>query len=468
MIRVDREIGEGVNVEAEWKPDRPIDIFLPDNIGTVSHLHKSIIKSVAAQLGSRIYYSSPAKVVQNPDNSRVLVVCAEGKEDIHSEVRQLFKTLPGTKPLVFIIRTTDHIEEPASFVDGRGLLATGPANNGMLVEKHTGRYLRSSTQGNMNLDSDMAKLAMWFAIHNSAPSTTQRRDGQSLSIDWETWCKLVASEHAKMSNAALTLGCRGLIDDKVDLSAFYNYRYCDFSDPRLLETLPRLVGKEGYGESARFLFSQKTGVMLATRTGQGKVNVSKNPEDGHLVPVSGITKRGYLVRSPYGSPITYQNGSVETYEMAKCLAYLDRKQRGFKYTNPQIFIKEISRTLEEYPFIPISGPDVVLPEIAIDHVHGFVASVKEKWKERLLLVRQSPYFPKIDFPCGTDWSADMLFHTLFQIPQFRIQGAYQKPLHDFILGAELWGHGIVLLAEDREMLTEFMADGCEWMPAPHV
>lgn len=388
--------------------------------------------------------------------------------------------LPKPKPLMLLVNTVDQLPANIDYDSARRQIVRGAAHNGVIFEGDRNgntvrRALWVSTQGNFALiegteDEIYNNVLMRILSHYGAEFVTERQDyrepdGESAFLAWEEWRD--SPVHLQVWLRAQQLAQRGLIEDKVDLLQ-YASRF------HVLKIM-RAISRSALGESMRGAYDTGLGVLAVTRSGGGKVNWSSDPSSGGLVPVSHITQKGYVVAIPDGGVVTVNSsnipvfapGSVETRESALVAMAYQLAQSGVTPT-----YGDFHRWLDEQfrfgdKFVPISqNPSI--PGIHIDHIHWHPQPNSANPNLLEIVTPNLDHFPYLDLPCGSDQAAMATINALFQSPTFTTPGPQDEPLREKVIGVELPGHGLVLVANRSESITNAVINGMRPIKPPSV
>jgi hypothetical protein len=356
-----------------------------------------------------------------------------------------------------MITTVDAIPEQELFDLARAQLVRKASHDGILIEgdpngTRVRRALWASMAGNFRLldgaEADIFdSLVLRAQAHAGAEKINQHAGDAENWMTWEAWCQ--SPVHRDIAQAAHALGEVHIIEDEVVLSHYG-------SDRQSGEIL-RFLERAALGESMRSQLDPSLRVMGVTATGGGKVNVSPDPLDGHLMPISQLTWTGYVRAIPSGCPITFKDPSIETHENGMVYLAGTLVNAGL-VDSLDSFLQFLGDHFARHDRIDILPTGLQPKVLAIDHFHlqPGVSSIREP--DKVELVKPDPArFPDIDFPCGVREAEMHLLSALFQARAFNRPG----PLDKVIL-AVLPGHGTVAVyGGDRQTLTEMLIHGME-------
>src|SRR3989344_668745 len=448
--------------KAKSKPVwNPLPVHFAIDIGPSNPFQERALAEMTATLTSEALEGTetevPTRKTLLDGRPNMIVMFGDGTLNARVNTIPTYLKLPTPKPPFLLINTVDRLPL-VDFELARTQLVAGACNNGVLFEGPQNGYepsaaLWTSMQGNhMELRKPYPEIiddvTKRILAHYGTKYVTQRYAGEAPS--WFTWGEWERSPiHPEVAEAAWSLGKSGLVQDKVDLSRY-------FDDDIHVWSIQKALNKS-LGESMRAQFDPDLRVMGITVSGGGKVEVSADPHDGHLVPVMQITPDGYVVVNPRGSRVKkYGNGSVETLESAKIILYgalaLAGVARSFKEAEDWLNDQFTKRGVVDLV------PDDLEPMITvIDHSHWHVESYDE---ERGEVVNPDPryYPPDLDFACGSPDSAKATASALFRSDIFRNPGTNDDPMKGKILVVELAGHGLIALGTNRRQVTRALTD----------
>jgi hypothetical protein len=197
--------------------------------------------------------------------------------------------------------------------------------------------------------------------------------------------------------------------------------------------------------------------MGVTATGGSKVNVSSDPLDGHIVPISQLTWKGYVRAIPQGCPITFPDPSIETHEngMVYLAGALVNAGLVDSFDSFLRFLKDHFAQHERIDILPVG---MQAKAVVIEHFHRQPRKDDIKDPARVELVCPDPErFPPIDFPCGVREAELQLLSALFQSQTFREPGPLTK-----VIIAILPGHGsAAVYGGSRPELTDILISGMD-------
>jgi hypothetical protein len=291
-------------------------------------------------------------------------------------------------------------------------------------------------------------LALRAQAHAGAEKINRYDGDDEVRISWEEWTR--SPVHRDITQAAHALGNARIIEDEVALGKYG-------SEDQAMEVL-RFLNRAALGESMRSQLDPALRVMGVTTTGGGKVNVSADPMDGHIVPISQLTWTGYVRVMPRGCPITFKDPSIETHEngMVYLAGALVNAGLVDSFDSFQKFLEDHFAHHDRIDILPAGMQPKVL---AIDHFHRQPRRSSIREPDRLEFVRpEETRFPDIDFPCGVREAELQLLSALFRSRAFSQPGS----LDDQVIMAILPGHGTVAVCGgDRQALVDLLVHGME-------
>lgn len=424
-------------------------------------------------------YNDKLKLENRP---RLAIIAGTGQWDgLVNDNLEFYSRLPKPKPLMLLVNTVDHLPDGVDYDSARRQIVRGAAHNGVIFAgdqkgETVRRALWVSTQGNFAVIEGTEEqiyddVVLRILIHYGAKFVTNRQDYYVLDdeqplLSWEDWSR--SPVHSQVWQRAQALASRGLIEDKVDLERFATRSH--------VSAIMRAINRSALGESMRGALDADLGILAVTRSGGGKVKWSSDPKMGDLVPVSHITRDGYVVAVPDGggisvdsgsNPIRYADGSVETRESAMiAIAYqLVQKGKVKTYGDFHRWLYEQFRLGDN--LVAIRQADF-LPGIHIDHIHWH-AQPGSFDPNRLEIVSPDPgNFPERDLPCGSESAAMATINALFQSSAFTSPGPTDAPLRGKVIAVQLPGHGLVLVANKSEAISDTVLKGMHPIKPPSV
>ena len=413
----------------------------------------------------------PGKDAQPEMFSKMIVMFGGGEWDwLNHSSFPLYLSLRHQKPLLFYLNTVKRFPQNIDFHVARKQLVRGACHNGVIFEGNPyknsiGRALWMSMQGNYAIiegsqDEIFDEVIFRTLNHYGADFVTEREDYQEEDgrpwLPWKEWAE--SSHHRENWHAAQDLFEQHLIEDEVNLRRYAPYYF--------IRLLMIAINKSAIGESMRGQYLPDLGVYVVTPSGGKKVKWNPDPIDGHLTPVSHITKNGYVVPIPggrnvviegRGKPIKYADGSVETFENLQVVIALQMaKKYGIK--TYQAFMSWLNDQFNLHGKIPVKQSDLKA-DITIDHAH--VHEDEESVNTDLLeIVTPDPdVVPDTDVPCGSRNGAKALLSALFLSENFIQSASDEHPLNGKVIGVKLAGHGMVFVGENRQSVTSAMLRG---------
>lgn len=438
-----------------WEP-RPVNIWIG------SPPHNTLQAHVLQNLRERLE-SQGCRFVDMPDQetdlgSVIHLGIAFGK-DYEEEISPfvMLGQLPKPRGMSLVITVVDTIPETGLFDLARGHLVKKSGHLGILIEgdpdvPQVRRVLWGSMPGNYRLlegdEEDIFDgLALRVQAHAGSGKVAQHVGDEGARLTWEEWAALPI--HHDIAQAGRALGEAGIIEDKVPLEHYG-------SGEQTLQVL-RFLQRSALGEGMRSQIDPQWRIMGLTMTGGGKIYVSPDPMDGHVVPIEQLTWDGYLRAVPRGCPITLGIPSVETHEnglvyLAGALSNAGEVDSFNGFLN---FLEDHFSRHERIDILPAGlSPKVT----AIEHFHRQPKKGSIRDPHRVEIVYPDPVcFPEIDFPCGMREAELHLLSALFRAKSFHKPG-----LLDRVVLAVLPGHGtVVVYGGERREMTDILVNGME-------
>lgn len=439
-----------------WQP-RPFNIWIsgtPYNT-LQAHILDQLIKRLEAR---------GCLVVESPDQETEIGLGAQlgivfGK-DMDEEISPLtlLGQLPKPRGTMFIINTLGRIPEAPLFDLGRGQLVKKAAHIGILAEgnpdsNRVDRLLWASMAGNNRIiTADEALIFDQLVLRIQANVSAEKINNQTgevrTSMSWAQWCALPI--HQEIARSARRMGAAGIIEDEVPL--------VQYGTGSQVRSVLRFLRRAALGEGMRSQLIPEWRMMGVTTSGGNKINVSPDPHDGHIVPVSQMTWMGYVLALPHDCPISYISPSVETQENG--MIYLAGALVNAGLVNSfDSFFGYLQDHFNHHERIDIL-PEGMQPKVTIiDHFHRQprLESIKEPHRVEIVYP-DTVRFPEVDFPCGVREAELHLLSAVFHSEAFQKPG----PLGDKAIIAVLPGHGsAALYAGSRDELTDLLVDGME-------
>lgn len=431
-----------------WHPN-PIDFAV--GRPPINDLQRAILSSLESRLtdenvlGRRVNIpTEDTSIHERPD---MVVMFGNGEMNALIDPRELYIKLPEPRPLLLLVNTASKLPT-VDFHTARKQLVAAACHNGVIFEgdqdsDSVRKALWVSTQGNFKVIEGTAEeifdnVVLRILTHYGASFVTERQDDQiSQPFTWQDWVS--SPIHTQMAKAAELLGDAGIIEDKVNLDRYAGIQHAAF--------ILKALNRSALGESMRSILDFELGVMAITRSGGGKVKLSPNPNDGHLVPVARLTRNGYVVIRPKdGQVVTYPNGSVETFENGLVILASSLVQAGIVHTFPEL-VNWLDDAFSRSNTVDLIQNGQRPKVLNIDHFHKHVVQANPS----IEVVRPDPRVtPIIDHPCGSFEAAMALLSALFQSKIFTTPGTNDM---EKVVIASLPGHGSVALGGDRQALT---------------
>lgn len=439
-----------------WQP-RPINVWVTGE--PYNHLQVHILRELRKRLEGRgcIFVEQPAQAT--PLGPVAHLGIAFGK-DLDEEISPLDRVgrMPKPRGMMLIVNTVAQIPHQPLFDLGRGQIVKKAGHVSVMVEGDLNgetihRALWASMPGNNFLltgdaDSILDGIALRVQAHASADKVSQNVGERQADYIWSQWSE--SDAHADIAYAARALGEVGIIEDEVPLA--------HFASSKQIRSILSFLKRAAMGEGMRSQLDLDLGVMGVTTSGGNKVNVSDDPHDGHVIPITELAWDGYVQDIPQGCPVSFTTPSVETHEnglvyLASALinsGLIDSFDGFISYLHDHFARHERVRII----------PDGLRPAVtAIDHFHRqpIMSTIKEP--ERIEIVYpDTEHFPEIDFPCGVREAEYHLLSALFKSEWFTTPG----DLGQRVIWAVLPGHGsVVLYGGPRHELTDLLVNGME-------
>ncbi|HID89727.1 MAG TPA: hypothetical protein EYP52_08480 [Anaerolineae bacterium] len=439
-----------------WHP-RPINIWVA--INPCNRLQAHVLDQLRGRLEAHGCRFVQIPQEETPLGDRVRLAIGFGLR-LREEVRPttVYGRLPKPRGMVLMITTVPNLPDENLFHLARGQLLRKAGHIGIVIEgdadgTQVRRTLWGSMAGNYRLlEGDESEifdnLALRILAHAGAEKVTFHEGDDAAFISWEEWA--TSPVHRDIAEAARALGAAGLIEDVVPLEKYG-------SGEQVREVLG-FLNRAALGEGMRSQLDPDLRMMGVTTTGGGKVNVSPDPADGHIVPIAQLTWRGYLRALPRGCPVSYRAPSVEAHEngMVYLAGALLNAGVVDGFDSFLAFLRDHFSRHERIDILPEGMEPKVL---AIEHFHR---QPKEggirKSAQVEIVYPDRERFPEVDFPCGVREAELHLLSALFRSKAFRTRGRLDK-----VLVAILPGHGCVALyGGPRRELTDFLVNYIEW------
>ena len=369
----------------------------------------------------------------------------------------VYGRLPKPRGTVLMVTTVKRIPEMNPFDLAREQLVRKSSHIGILVEgdlKGTTvkRALWASMAGNYRLLEDSEEdllddLALRVQAHAGAEKVNRHEGDEATGITWQEWGE--SPVHRDIAQAGRALGEANIIEDEVALD--------QYGSQRQAREVLRFLERGALGEGMRSQLDPKLCVMGVTATGGGKVNVSPDPLDGHVIPIGQLTREGYVRAIPQDCPIAFKDPSIETHENG--MVYLAGALVNAGLVDRfDSFLQFLKNHFAQHDRIDVLPPGMEAKVVAIEHFHRQPrrGSIKDPAKVELVHPDEER-FPKVDFPCGVREAELQLLSALFQAHAFREPGPLDK-----VIIALLPGHGsAAVYGGPREELTDILINGME-------
>ena len=441
--------------EYVWRP-RPINVWVGMN--PCNELQWHVLRELSKRLEARgcVFVRVPGEETELGSTVHLAIgFGARLGEEITPNV--VYGRLPKPRGTVLMITTVERFPKMNLFDLARGQLLRKAGHIGILVEgdpRGTGvrRALWASMAGNHRLlegreEDIFDDLALRAQAHAGAEKVNRHEGDDETMISWLEWKG--SPVHRDIAQAGRALGEAGIIEDKVVLD--------QYGSSRQAQLVLRFLERAALGEGMRSQLDPQLRVMGVTATGGGKVNVSPDPMDGHVIPIGRLTWEGYVRAIPRGCPIAFPDPSIETHEngMVYLAGALVNAGLVDSFDGFLRFLKDHFARHERIDILPEGMQPKAL---AIEHFHRQPrkGSIKDPSKVEIVYP-DLERFPRIDFPCGVREAELQLLSALFRAQAFREPGPLDK-----VVIAVLPGHGsVALYGGPREELTDILVNGME-------
>ncbi|MBI3576923.1 hypothetical protein HY086_02720 [Candidatus Gottesmanbacteria bacterium] len=414
-------------------------------------------------IGNRLV-EMPTAATSSQDLPQMVIVCGDGKLGSYNNVDEVFALLQGfpagARPLFLYVNVVDQLPKNVDMNTARSWMVCGLGHNMVQFEQspsdqHPRSALWESTQGNTKQiqwgESDLfANVMLRIMIHYGEHFVTNRGDVRHEDgapwLSYEEWAESTIHEDLWLS--AQMLSHANLIEDKVALE--------DISNPRHARMVFMAIGRSALGESMRAGWDGKRRILGVTPSGGGKVIWDWHPDAGYIVPVSHMTRDGYLVATPEGFPLTsdgrprtFPNGSVETRENALLITLLHLAQTG-EVRNFEQFVNWHEFQFAQKDAVSIIQEGAKIDSAFAEHIHWHPQS--RATDNRLIeVVTPDPRIvPELDFPCGGYWNQWAVASALCRSSAVTNPGPPDDPFRGKVVAIMQPGHGMLVLAKNRE------------------
>jgi|GEM_PF-971928 len=438
-----------------WQP-RPVNIWVSMN--PCNKLQWHVLREMREMLEAKgcIFVQVPEE--QTEHGSVAHLAIGFGAK-LREEVRPMtvYGRLPKPRGTVLMITTVERIPETNLFGLARGQLVRKASHIGILVEgdlkgTKVRRALWASMAGNYRLlegheEDIFDNLTLRVQAHAGAEKINRHEGDDETRISWEEWKE--SPVHHDIAQVARALGEASVIEDEVALD--------QYGSERQAREVLRFLERGALGEGMRSQLDPKLRVMGVTATGGGKVKVSPDPMDGHVVPTGQLTWKGYVRAVPQGCPISFPDPSIETHENG--MVYLAGALINAGIVDSfDSFLSFLKNHFAQHDRIDILPAGMQAKVVAIEHFHRQPRKDSIKDPARVELVYPDPErFPQVDFPCGVREAELQLLSALFQAQAFREPGPLDK-----VIIAILPGHGsVAVYGGPRQELTDTLVNGME-------
>ncbi|MBN1309850.1 MAG: hypothetical protein JXB30_00430 [Anaerolineae bacterium] len=439
-----------------WQP-HPFNIWISGK--PYNDLQSYILEQLCLRLESAgcIIVEDPEQQTEIGLGAQLGIVCGKDMDEEISPLT-LLGQLPKPRGMMLVINTVEAIPQSPLFDLARGQLVKKAGHIGVLAEgepdgSHVKRALWASMAGNNRMlngstQNIFDQLALRIQANVSAEKINTQSGEVKTPMSWDEWCALPI--HQEIARSARRLGAAGIIEDEVPL--------VQYGTGTQVRSVLRFLRRAALGEGMRSQIIPGWRIMGVTTSGGNKINVSTNPHDGHIVPVSQLTWSGYVLALPHDCPIVYISPSVETHENG--MIYLASALVNAGLVNSfGSFFDYLQEHFNRHERIDIL-PEGMQPKVTvIDHFHRQPRQDSIKEPERVEIVfPDTVCFPEIDFPCGAREAELHLLSAIFKSKAFQEPGL----LGNKAIIAVLPGHGSVALYDGpRDELTDLLVEGME-------
>lgn len=468
------------DVNHAWRPNR-FNFCVGANQEPRNNLQRAILSHLKDGLTNPsvgcILVDSPGQETKIASHAQLVIVFSEGLEATISPWDNYYLLhRPHEKQpplgLLFMVNTVEQLPDTVDFDFARQQIVRKSCHNGVIFEgdpdSHSiKRALWISTQGNFKTveapkdypgepeEYIFENVLLHIMAHYGSEMVNRRYDAVLSDLTWKQYA--ASFVHQDIATAAQQLGEAGIIEDSINLKKYVRKWHA----MAILEAMH----KAGLGESMRSAYDPNLGLMLVTRSGPGKVKVSPNPLDGHLVPVSQITRDGYVVTTPTDAPIKWVNSSVETHESGETLIVGAAAQAGEvgDFEGADDFLERQFENQDSVDVVPKGYPFKVTQ---IDHFHWWPDPSSLNQERDEIVYPDTRYFPWVDWPCGSKQASRALLSAFFLSPTFSQPGPPHSPLNGKFIFALLPGHGTVVIHDgpNRQELTNAIINEIRLVP----
>ncbi|MFN2120348.1 MAG: hypothetical protein ACK2T0_08165 [Anaerolineales bacterium] len=439
-----------------WQP-KPINVWF--GMQPRTPLERRLLEELRTRLMRHgcICVDDPHQATSLGRVPHLAIGIGEGLEQEISPL-EIYGKLPKPRATVFVLTIVKELPETGLFDLAREQLVKKSCHMGALFETNGAasgfsRVLWGSMAGNYRmLDGGAPEilddLVLRILIHAGAEKVNlPERNEPGVGLTWDAWSR--SPVHADIADAARRLGEAGIIDDEV-----YLHHYGSADQVRMVL---RFLERGAMGEGMRSQLDPELRVMGITATGGGKVNISPDPQLGHVVPIGKLTWNGYVESVPVDSPIKYAAPSIETHEngLIYLAGALINAGRIHTYDG---FLQFLREHFDSHTTIDVLPAGMTPRVTAIDHFHRQPRQGTIKDPRRVEVVYPDrERFPDIDFPCGVREAGLQLLSAVFRSKTFTGGGSFDK-----LVVVVLPGHGSVALYNGpRRELTDLLVNGME-------
>ena len=399
-----------------WQPS-PINVWVGMNPSNYLQLH--VLRAIKERLEARgcVFVQVPGEQTEFGEVAHLGIGFGASLREELSPVA-VYGRMPKPRGTVLMITTVENIPDTDLFDLARGQLVRKSGQIGIVVEGDPSeakvkRALWASMAGNHSLlngreEDILDDLALRVQAHAGAEKVNFHEGDDETSILWKEWSD--SRVHRDIAQAGHALGQANIIEDKVALD--------QYGSGRQAREVLRFLERGALGEGMRSQLDPALRVMAVTTTGGGKINVSPDPMDGQIIPISQLTWKGYLRAIPQGCPITYNAPSIETHENG--LVYLAGTLINAGLVDSfDSFMQFLARHFDQHDHIDILPSGMQAKVTAIEHFHRQPrrGTVKDPAKVELVYP-DTDRFPPIDFPCGVRPAELQLLSALFKANAF--------------------------------------------------
>lgn len=462
-----------------WNP-RPIKISVGRDPSTplAKMVHEKLMSRLLdPAFGNRYVGGIPQRGTPVEDLPDMVIIYGNGQHDQKIRINEIATKYPKPRPIYFVVQV--HDKNSKAWIapnknGGRAVLSGLLGNNGLAIyPDDTGNDVQGmlvvNMQGNTAFLTGNEEKMWHYVVRNTLshyamrPVTTRVNIPQDeFGFSWEDWNTSSREVAEKIALAAHYMGTvnyrdtgEPLIQDKADIKGASDF----VQEKSILIFMEKT--DSGIGESMRCGIDEKTGLLVTTISGGGKVEVSSDPTRRQFAPIGFIVRNGTAMVEPRGSPYKigeWKNSSVET----RLAALLARAGAEFQSgRSPFKTFEQFMNWTED--ILSRDGKIAVLPKgmkpkwTYLDHIHHKIVRYNPN---RVVLVKPSitRFPPEQDGACGFDSTMLAVLEAVFQTEYFTEPGPDDDPLSNIIIAIDEFGHGTTFLAKEREALTHALYD----------